>query len=231
MHRINQYCRTAFQLLIIVLLSSCLVVWRLIKHVLDRKMKKEDNGEVKSASIGDDRVAPVLSPNVELGNKPVEAEGKKPASVGESGVAPVLLPNVEPENKPVEAEGKKSASTGESGVAPVLSPKVELGNKPIEAEGIKPASTEESGVAPVLSPDVELGNKPIEAEVEAENSVLVLEAAEAYCVKCRQKQPIQEARKVTTKKGRPAIEGTCAVCGAKLFRFIARKKENLSGEG
>jgi hypothetical protein len=141
MHRIKQYCRTAFQLLIIVLLSSCLVVWRLIKHVLDRKMKKEDNEGVKSASIADDRVAPVLSP------------------------------------------------------------------------------------------DVELGNKPIEAEVGVENSVLVLEAVEAYCVKCRQKQPIQGARKVTTKKGRPAIEGTCAVCDKKLFRFIAREKENLSGEG
>ena len=171
MHRIKQYCGTAFQLLIIVLLSSCLVVWRLIKHVLDRKMKKEDNEGVKSASVGESRVAPVLSPDVEPENKPIEAEGIKPASVGESGVTPVLSPNVE------------------------------------------------------------LGNKPIEAEVEAENSMLVLEAAEAYCVKCRQKQPIQGARKVTTKKGRPAIEGTCAVCGAKLFRFIARKKENLSGEG
>jgi len=201
MHRIKQYCGTAFQLLIIVLLSSCLVVWRLIKHVLDRKMKKEDNEGVKSASVGESRVAPVLSPDVEPENKPIEAEGIKPASVGESGVAPVLLPDVEPENKP------------------------------IEAEGIKPASVGESGVTPVLSPNVELGNKPIEAEVEAENSMLVLEAAEAYCVKCRQKQPIQGARKVTTKKGRPAIEGTCAVCGAKLFRFIARKKENLSGEG
>ena len=49
--------------------------------------------------------------------------------------------------------------------------------------------------------------------------------------KCRQKRPIQGARKVTTKKGRPAIEGTCAVCDTKLFRFIAREKENLSGEG
>jgi len=141
MHRIKQYCRTAFQLLIIVLLSSCLVVWRLIKHVLDRKMKKEDNEGVKSASVADDRVAPVLSP------------------------------------------------------------------------------------------DVALGNKPIEAEVGAENSVLVLEAVEAYCVKCRQKRPIQGARRVTTKKGRPAIEGTCSVCDTKLFRFIAREKENLSGEG
>jgi hypothetical protein len=201
MHRIKQYCRTAFQLLIIVLLSSCLVVWRLIKHVLDRKMKKEDNEGVKSASVADDRVAPVLSPDVAPGNKPIEAEGIKPVSIGDSGVAPVLSPDVAP------------------------------GNKPIEAEGIKPATIGDSGVAPVLSPDSELENKPIEAEVVAENSVLVLEAVEAYCVKCRQKRPIQGARRVTTKKGRPAIEGTCSVCDTKLFRFIAREKENLSGEG
>jgi hypothetical protein len=173
----------------------------LIKHVLDRKMKKEDNEGVKSASVADDRVAPVLSPDVAPGNKAIEAEGIKPTS------------------------------TGDRGVTPVLSPDVELGNKAVEAEGIKPTTTGDSGVAPVLSSNDELGNKPIEAEAGAENGILVLEAVEAYCVKCRQKRPIQGARKVTTKKGRPAIEGTCAVCDTKLFRFIAREKENLSGEG
>jgi pimeloyl-ACP methyl ester carboxylesterase len=45
---------------------------------------------------------------------------------------------------------------------------------------------------------------------------------EAYCVKCRQKRVIQGAHKVTTKNGRTAVEGTCPVCGTRLFRFVAR---------
>ncbi len=45
---------------------------------------------------------------------------------------------------------------------------------------------------------------------------------EAYCVKCRQKRGIQDARRVKTKNGRNGLEGTCPVCGTRLFRFIAR---------
>jgi pimeloyl-ACP methyl ester carboxylesterase len=48
------------------------------------------------------------------------------------------------------------------------------------------------------------------------------EDIEAYCVKCRQKRVIRGARKVTTKNGRNAVEGTCPVCGTRLFRFVAR---------
>ncbi|MBO0796984.1 MAG: alpha/beta fold hydrolase, partial [Ktedonobacteraceae bacterium] len=42
---------------------------------------------------------------------------------------------------------------------------------------------------------------------------------EAYCVKCRQKRTMQDAHKVTTKKGRNALEGLCPVCNTRLFRF------------
>ena len=48
------------------------------------------------------------------------------------------------------------------------------------------------------------------------------EDVEAYCVKCRQKRVIQGARRVTTKNGRSALEGSCPVCGTRLFRFVAR---------
>lgn len=45
---------------------------------------------------------------------------------------------------------------------------------------------------------------------------------EAYCMKCRQKRAMQEARKIVTKSGRNALEGHCPVCGTRLFRFVAR---------
>lgn len=42
---------------------------------------------------------------------------------------------------------------------------------------------------------------------------------EAYCMKCRTKREIQSPTPVTLKNGRPATQGTCAVCGTKLFRI------------
>ena len=42
---------------------------------------------------------------------------------------------------------------------------------------------------------------------------------EAYCMKCRTKREIQGPNQVTLKNGRPATQGTCAVCGTKLFRI------------
>ena len=42
---------------------------------------------------------------------------------------------------------------------------------------------------------------------------------EAYCFKCRQKREIQNAQATTLKNGRPATQGTCGICGTKLFRI------------
>jgi hypothetical protein len=50
------------------------------------------------------------------------------------------------------------------------------------------------------------------------------EATEAYCVKCREKREIKNPKSVTMKNGRNAIEGTCGVCGTKLFRMVSNKK-------
>ena len=41
----------------------------------------------------------------------------------------------------------------------------------------------------------------------------------AYCFKCRQKREIKDPKPVTLKNGRPAVQGTCPVCGTKLFRI------------
>ena len=48
-------------------------------------------------------------------------------------------------------------------------------------------------------------------------------ATEAYCVKCREKREMKNAEEVTMKNGRPAMQGTCAVCGTKLFRMLGAK--------
>jgi RNase P subunit RPR2 len=54
------------------------------------------------------------------------------------------------------------------------------------------------------------------------------EAVEAYCVKCREKREIQNPESVTMKNGRHAIQGTCKVCGTKLFRMVSDKDAKKS---
>jgi hypothetical protein len=43
--------------------------------------------------------------------------------------------------------------------------------------------------------------------------------AQAYCVKDKQKVEIQNAVQVTMKNGKPAIKGTCPICGGSVFRI------------
>ena len=49
---------------------------------------------------------------------------------------------------------------------------------------------------------------------------------EAYCVKCRAKRDMKDARAISMKNGKPATQGTCPVCGTKMFR-IGRVREIL----
>lgn len=44
-------------------------------------------------------------------------------------------------------------------------------------------------------------------------------ALEGYCVKCRAKKAIKDAKQVTMKNGRPATEGVCPDCGTKIFKI------------
>jgi RNase P subunit RPR2 len=42
---------------------------------------------------------------------------------------------------------------------------------------------------------------------------------EAYCVKCRAKQVMQNPTSVTMKNGKKATKGTCPVCGTGMYRI------------
>lgn len=47
--------------------------------------------------------------------------------------------------------------------------------------------------------------------------------AEAYCVKCKQKKEVKDAKNVTLKNGKPALSGVCPTCGTKVFKIGASK--------
>jgi len=42
---------------------------------------------------------------------------------------------------------------------------------------------------------------------------------QAYCVKCRTKREMKNAKVITMKNGKPATQGVCPVCGTKMFRI------------
>ena len=42
-----------------------------------------------------------------------------------------------------------------------------------------------------------------------------------YCVKCKASREIKDAKQITMKNGRPAMQGSCPVCGTKIFKIGA----------
>ena len=42
---------------------------------------------------------------------------------------------------------------------------------------------------------------------------------QAYCLKCRQKRDMNNPQQVSLKNGRPATQGSCPVCGTKMYRI------------
>ena len=45
------------------------------------------------------------------------------------------------------------------------------------------------------------------------------EQMQAYCVKCRAKKEMKDAKAITMKNGKPATQGVCPTCGTKMFRI------------
>lgn len=42
---------------------------------------------------------------------------------------------------------------------------------------------------------------------------------QGYCVKCKAKREIKDAKQVTLKNGKKAMKGLCPNCGTKMFRI------------
>jgi hypothetical protein len=42
---------------------------------------------------------------------------------------------------------------------------------------------------------------------------------EGYCLKCRERREMKDAKAITMKNGKPATEGKCPVCGTKIFKI------------
>ncbi len=45
---------------------------------------------------------------------------------------------------------------------------------------------------------------------------------EAYCVKCKAKRQMSDAKEVTMKNGRKAMKGKCPKCGTGMYRIMGK---------
>jgi pimeloyl-ACP methyl ester carboxylesterase len=109
-------------------------------------------------------------------------------------------------------------------VVTAVEPQSDLADKTVA--GIEHIEVEESREQETTCTEVETivsdtDSTAITGQITGEEAVAEQEGVKAYCFKCKQKRTIQNAQKITTPKGRRAMEGTCPVCGARLFRFVA----------
>ncbi len=44
---------------------------------------------------------------------------------------------------------------------------------------------------------------------------------EGYCVKCKAKREIANAKQIKMANGRPALKGTCPKCGTGMFKILS----------
>ena len=45
-----------------------------------------------------------------------------------------------------------------------------------------------------------------------------------YCMKCKVQRDMKDPEQITMKNGRSATQGTCQVCGTKIFKIGAATK-------
>lgn len=45
-----------------------------------------------------------------------------------------------------------------------------------------------------------------------------------YCVKEKAQKPMKDAKEVTLKNGKKAMQGVCSSCGTKMMKFVSSKK-------
>jgi hypothetical protein len=80
--------------------------------------------------------------------------------------------------------------------------------------------------APEAPPGIDEAPETSSAHVAVPEDTRALdEAVAGYCVRCKTKRTIKDAHEEITESGRRAARGTCPVCGANMFTFLATNDE------
>jgi pimeloyl-ACP methyl ester carboxylesterase len=83
-----------------------------------------------------------------------------------------------------------------------------------DADAQQSSAREPAAPAPVTT-----SAGPPEEEDEAGAPAAEEEEITAYCVRCKRKTAMRAVQVVTMRNGRPALQGICALCGAKMYRI------------
>jgi len=70
------------------------------------------------------------------------------------------------------------------------------------------------------TPPASVESADMAADVSEAGGIAEIEIS-GYCMRCKTKRPIQNAHREITESGRPAARGTCPICGANMFTFLA----------
>lgn len=156
---------------------------------------------------------------VETDNSPLSFNEAIVTAVEEPGAAELITASEEPIIETVSPVINDSS---------VIKEAVATEKRPLAQQMPDPAETSIATEIPVVEESTaadlaEEGEEIAPAQNAAEK--ISVEPAdtqfEAYCVKCRTRRGMKDAKRIVTKNNRNAMEGTCSVCGTRLFRFIA----------
>ena len=118
----------------------------------------------------------------------------------------------------VVANIEEWSKTGKAAINAASKPTAEASETAISSQpAIQEDVVEPSGTPVAKMSEAAVSNPPV-AQEDTQGLVGV-QKVEAYCVKCKKKMAMQDPQEVTTKNGRPALRGTCPVCGTGLFRI------------
>jgi pimeloyl-ACP methyl ester carboxylesterase len=123
-------------------------------------------------------------------------------------------------NNVQHAEALASNVRVETSIATETPARSQAADSPVQVESEAPVPSQPSDTL------IQEGHaQPENVPAETAANVPETKPIEAYCVKCRQKRGMLEAKQIITKKGRSAMSGVCPICGTQLFRFISNGKE------
>jgi Zn finger protein HypA/HybF involved in hydrogenase expression len=60
------------------------------------------------------------------------------------------------------------------------------------------------------------------AATRTTNTHTTMPAVQGYCVKCKDKRDIKDAKEVTMANGRKAMKGVCPKCGTGMFKIMGK---------
>jgi hypothetical protein len=97
---------------------------------------------------------------------------------------------------------------------------------PVASPARQPARDEPATAAPAsapptaVKPPASAASADVVADTSEVGGIAEIEIS-GYCMRCKTKRPIQNVHREITESGRPAARGTCPVCGANMFTFLA----------